>query len=425
MNQRPITRRQMLRAVTGATLALPFLESVHLAEGATAATQPARRLIAINMPLGLYAGGLFPKDLSSPSLKTEYLSDFSEYHSQMTLISGLYHPGVSNGHVCTPRIFTGAPNLNAPDPKLAPNTESFDQVAARHLGHHTRFSSLSMAMHGQFAYSWHENGMALETHRDIPRLFKILFEPDSRESIQDAHRQLDFRHSVLDAVFAHANSVKPKLSQADREKLDEYFHAIRQTEKSLGKQQRWLDTPKPSADGAFLQEAAEETGLIPRARSLLKVAHLALATDSTRIITCDLFEQGNVSIDGVTNGYHGLSHHGQDPENIRQLKIIEQALLRELKTFIGDLANTREADGASLLDHTSVLLVSNLGNGSNHSSQNLPALLIGGGYPHGKHHNFRPANETPLSNLYLTVLQKMGVPTQRFSTSTGPIPFLA
>jgi hypothetical protein len=92
--------------------------------------------------------------------------------------------------------------------------------------------------------------------------------------------------------------------------------------------------------------------------------------------------------------------------------------------FVAALDKVKEADGSTLLDNTTILLVSNLGNASNHSGQNLPALVIGGGYRHGQHHTFRPANETPMSNLYLTALQSLGVPVERFSTSTGPIPFL-
>lgn len=416
-NRLSMTRRQMLKTAAGATFALPFLESFH-----ALAAQTARRrcLMAINMPLGLYAGGLFPEDLTSPTLDTEYLASFREFHDRMTLISGLYHPGVANGHVSTPRIFTGTPNMSAPDPKLAPNGESFDQVAARHLGQHTRFGSLTLAMGGN-AHSWHANGMAVVSHSEMPQVFRMLFEADSKSALDAAHQGLDRKRSVLDAVLRDASGLKANLSKPDRDKLEEYFHAVRETEKNVAKENQWLDTPKPQVDGSKLHQNFEQPGFIPRVRNLLDISHLALSTDSTRIIACDLFEQGNVSIDGVNNGYHGLSHHGKDEENIRQLKIIETSVLAELKRFIGRMAETTEPDGSSLLDNTTIVLVSNLGNASNHSSQNLPVLVVGGGYQHGRHINYTPANETPLCNLYLTILQSMGVPMESFSTSTGTI----
>ncbi len=417
MNTKPISRRRMLKTTGGALLALPFLEGFHL----RAAEQASRQcLVTVNIPLGLYSHALFPEDPSSPTLETEYLSAFAPFHDQMTLVSGLYHPGVANGHVSSSRIFTGTPNMGGADPKLVPNGESLDQCAARHLGDRTRFASLTLTM-GNGSYSYHANGMAVPAYKDMGSLFKKLFAADASGDIENARRRLALKGSVLDAVYQQSKALQPALSSTDREKLDEYFHAVRETEKRVVKDGSWLDTPKPQVDKSAAPRKADGDPFVNSVRNVLDLAHLSLETDSTRILTCDLFRQGNVNLDGVTNGYHNLSHHGQDPENIRQLKIIETALLAEFQRFIQKLADSKEPDGSSLLDHTYVVLTSNLGNASSHSSHDLPLVLFGGGLSHGKHLHFRPTNTTPLCNVYLTLLERLGIQESRFGTSTGTI----
>jgi len=411
----PITRRRMLKTAGGALLALPFLESFHV----RAAETTARRcMIAINLPLGLYGPSLFPEAAEADTLQTEYLKPFAAFHDRMTLISGLYHPGVSNGHVSSSRVFTGTPNVGGPDPRLVPNGESFDQCAARHLGDQTRYASLAFAMGGG-QYSWHANGMAVPAYGNPGQVFNKLFMAEAAADQGATRARLAAKGSVLDAVYRQTRALHPALSATDREKLEEYFHAVRETEKRVAKEDSWLDTPKPQVDPSLAPTRGES--LVDEIRNVLSVCHLALQTDSTRIITCDLFRQGNVAIDGVNNGYHNLSHHGQDPENVRQLKIIERAVLAELRSFVEKLAATSEPGGGNLLDQTTVVLVSNLGNASSHSSLDLPVVLVGGGLRHGHHLHFRPTNTTPLCNVYLTILQHMGVAEQRFGTSTGTV----
>jgi len=416
----PISRRRMLKTTGGALLALPFLESFHLRAAEAAA---GKCLVAINMPLGLYSHSLFPKDFSSSSLETDYLAPFKPFHDKMTLISGAYHPGVANGHVSTPRIFTGTPNMGGPDPKLAKNGESIDQCAARHIGDQTRFASLTLSM-GNSPHSWHANGMAVPAFSDMDEVFKKLFVADAAGDRKAAKSRLAAKGSVLDAVMQQANALKPALSGADQDKLEEYFHAVRETEKRVVKNNSWLDTPKPKVGKAAAFDDPDPSGFIPSVRNLLNLTHLALETDSTRVVACDLFRQGNVGIDGVSNGYHSLSHHGKDPENIKQLQIIETAVLAELHDFIEKLSNSRNPDGSSLLDRTHVVLVSNLGNASSHSSLDLPVVLFGGGLDHRGHLHFQPTNTTPLCNVYLSVLESMGIKEPRFGTSTGTLPQL-
>src|SRR5581483_7528102 len=148
---------------------------------------------------------------------------------------------------------------------------------------------------------------------------------------------------------------------------------------------------------------------------------LALQTDATRLVTLLLLGTSLVPpIQGVSLGHHDLSHHGQDPGKIAQLRAVELAKMRTLSGFLTKLKETRE-QGSTLLDRTSVFFSSNLGNASSHSTRNLPVLLAGGGFRHGQHLAFDPSNPPPLSNLYVTMLQRLGVGRDAFGSSTGTL----
>jgi hypothetical protein len=153
------------------------------------------------------------------------------------------------------------------------------------------------------------------------------------------------------------------------------------------------------------------------------MTHLAFQTDSTRVVTFGFFQQNGVSIPGVANAYHALSHHGQDPNNIAQLKLIEQVLFQELRGLLVKLRDTKEGE-SNLLERTTILVTSNFSSGSSHNTKNLPALLIGGRYPHGRHLAFEPST-VPLCNLYVSILNQFGLTDKSFGTSTGPLEGLA
>jgi hypothetical protein len=185
------------------------------------------------------------------------------------------------------------------------------------------------------------------------------------------------------------------------------------------KSESWVHTPKPKVDAPAPKDPADRAEIITQLRNVCDMTQLAFQTDSTRIVTFGYFQQNNVKVDGVTNGYHPLSHHGQDPENIAQLKLIEKELFKELKTLLTNLKNTKEGDG-NLLDRTTVIVTSNLGNASNHSTKDLPVLVLGGGFKHGQHLAFEPST-VPLANLYVSVLNQFGVADKSFATSTGTL----
>ena len=161
--------------------------------------------------------------------------------------------------------------------------------------------------------------------------------------------------------------------------------------------------------------------LLGRTRLLFDLTHLAFQTDSTQLVTIML--SGTTAappIPGVTLGHHDLSHHGKEPSKLAQLKIVEEETLKTVRELLTKLKQTKE-DGANLLDRTMVFLGSNLGDGSSHAVKNLPVLLAGGGFKHGQHLAFDPQNPPPLCNLYLSMLQRLGIEAEKFSSSTGTL----
>lgn len=166
----------------------------------------------------------------------------------------------------------------------------------------------------------------------------------------------------------------------------------------------------------------DRTALIERTDLMNEMARLALETDSTRIVAMTIDQNANpkVNLDGVTEGHHSLTHHGQRDESVSQLKIIETAQIKAFARLLDDLKASTEA-GKSLLDQTMVLYGSNLGNANSHDNKNMPMILAGGGFRHGKPLEFDRENNYPLPNLFVTMLQQMGIETDRFATSTGTL----
>ncbi|MBT3891194.1 MAG: DUF1552 domain-containing protein, partial [Planctomycetaceae bacterium] len=179
--------------------------------------------------------------------------------------------------------------------------------------------------------------------------------------------------------------------------------------------------PKPEVNGEVPQDIAEPSELLGRIRELMNLIPLMLQTDSTRVVSLMIQDHQTVpNIAGVQAGHHPLSHHGQDPAKIAQLKIIESGILSTFSGFLTQLGQ-RSAQGTRLLDHTAVLFGSNLGNANAHDPSNLPVILAGGGYRHGQYVAYDKKNNIPLCNLFVNMLNNMGVETESFATSTGSL----
>jgi Protein of unknown function (DUF1552) len=411
-------RRNFLRAA-GITLALPWLDAAteNHAHGAVPVAPP-RRMVSICTPLGLHAPNFFPEQAGRDYQLTPYLEVLQEVRDDFTVISGLSHPGVESGHDSIHSFLTAAPH---PERRAGfRNSISLDQLAAEEIGPLTRFPSLSLSAEG-FSLSWTKSGALVPSDTSPARVFARLFLDGRPDEVQAQVRRLRDGQSILDKVGEQARQLQSGLGTSDREKLDEYFTSVRELEERLARAEAWFKQPKPTLEAKQPQDIANPADLVGRTRLLFDLTHLAIQTDSTRLITIMLLGTSLVPpIPGVSDGHHNLSHHGQDPGKLEQLKTVELEKLKLLRDLLTRLKQTNEA-GGSLLDRTMVFFSSNLGNASSHSCKNLPVLFAGGGFKHGQHLAFEPQICTPLSNLYVTMLQRVGLEVDRFGSSTGTL----
>jgi hypothetical protein len=408
--QPALAARRNFLGGAGITLALPWLESLGGLSHAAEVGREPRRLLLVCLPLGIYREAYVPKQAGTDYELTEYLAPLADFRQQFTVISGLDHPGVGGGHAAQTRIFTGIPSVER-------NRRSLDQQVAATLGRHTRFDTLTLSA-GANDFSWTDSGSMAPPEKNTVEAFTKLFMEEEAADKEKVLREIGRGHSILDLVLEEARGMQARLSKRDQEKLEEYFESVRATEKRLVKSEEWLHSPKPKIDRQPPEPFAPEE-IVTNLRTVCDLSHLAFKTDSTRVITFGYFRQDMVAIPGVNIGYHNLSHHGQDDGNIAQLKRIEIAFFNELKTLLTNLRQTREGD-ATLLDRTTILVTSNLGSGSSHSNKDLPVLLAGGRFQHGQHLAFEPST-VPLSNLFVSVLQQLGLEDESFGTSTGPL----
>ena len=234
-------------------------------------------------------------------------------------------------------------------------------------------------------------------------------------------RRLEDGRSILDDVSDQANSLRSNLGSEDRDKLDEYLTSLRELEQRMVNDESWAKKPKPKVEVEPPKDIPNAADLIGRTRLLFDLTHLALQTDSTRLITIMLAGSSFAPpIPGVTLGHHDLSHHGKDPSKLEQLKIVEVETMKTLRDLLARLKQSKEGN-STLLDLTTVFMGSNLGDGSSHSTQNLPVLLAGGGFQHGQHVPFDPKNPPPLCNLFVSMLQRLGIEADKFGSSTGTL----
>ena len=409
-----MNRRHFLRAA-GGSLALPWLDAFAVPGRA----KPRQRMVCLCAPLGLHPAYLFPEKAGRDYEATPYLEVLKDLREDFTVVSGLCHAGMNSGfaHQASASFLTGAQGAGRPGFK---NEISVDQLAAEHLSGETRLPSLSLSGEGP-GLSWTRTGAPVPAATSPFKVFATLFLPDSPEEVKAQARRLADGRSILDDVAAEAKKLGTGLGTDDREKLDEYATSVRDLEKRLAQDELWFKKPKPKVDAAPPKDIAQVADLIGRTKLLFDLTHLALQTDSTRLITIMLGGSTHAPpIPGVSLGHHDLSHHGKEPTKLAQLKIVELETMKTFRDLLAQLKGTKE-EGATLLERTTIFLGSNLGDGSSHAVKNLPVLVAGGGFKHGQHLAFDPQSPPPLCNLFVSMLQKLGLPIDRFSTSTGTL----
>lgn len=429
---RPLSRRTFLRGA-GVALALPMLDAMRSsaaeptrpgAAPGRAESGPPRRMIAVCSNMGFMPQFFFPKKAGTDYEATPYLDLIGEHRSDFTVFSGLSHPDVDGGHHAEVSFMTAAPH---PGSGGFRNTISLDQFAAERIGVRTRFPylSLQVGVEAKNGLSWTGAGVMIPAAARPSQVFKRLFVQGTPAEVESQVARLREGRSILDAVADRARSLEGSVGAADREKLDQYFTSVRELEQRLVKSEDWERRPKPKVDAPVPVDIDDPAELIAKSRLMFDLARLALQTDSTRIIAVKIDENHNPKpkIPGVTQGHHSLTHHGGRKDTVEELKLIESAQMKVFGELLGGLKSVKEA-GGTLLDHTSVLFGSNLGNANSHDNRNLPVLLAGGGFRHGRHLAFDAKRNRPLGDLFVSLLQQLGVEADRFASGTTTLPGL-
>ncbi|NJN05378.1 MAG: DUF1552 domain-containing protein [Rhodobacteraceae bacterium] len=383
-----------------------------------------RRFFGICNNLGLVPENFFPESTQTGRgyQLSPYLDMLRAHRDDFSVFSGVWHPDVDGGHPADNCFLTAAPH---PGSGGFRNTISFDQYVAEEIGHLTRFPSLTLGVNvqqGIRSLSWTGAGVLIPCEEQAAEVFKRLFLRGSPQEIRAQVRRLELGQSIMDAVADQTLGLQRNLGARDRERLDQYFTGVRDLEKRMGKAQEWEYKPKPVVKDEPPVDPADPREYMTKVRLMYDMARLAFETDSTRMVTLllDSVNSPALDIDGaeITDGYHNLSHHGKSAAKLKQLEIIDREHMKLLDHLFTDL-KTRKEDGQTLLDRTMVLYGSNLGNANTHVTTNLPVFLTGGGFKHGQHLAFDRERNYPLPNLFVSMLQRLGMETDKFATSTG------
>lgn len=425
MTYQPISRRRVLRGL-GVMLALPILECMRPTSARASDLVSPNRMLLISNNLGVLPQHFFPKDNGPTYTLSTYLQELTAFRKDFTVFSGLSHPAVHGGH-STENCFLTA----ARDPTRSGfrNTISLDQFAAESLGQKTRFSTLNLGVNidkANRSLSWTRDGVLLPAEDSLANLFRKLFLQGNEKDIAIRLQRLRERGSVLDVLRDDVQGFQRGLGQSDRLRLDQYLTSVRELEERLVDSGEWEQKPKPMTTATPPQDIPDRAKFFPKIRLMLDMARLAFESDSTRIITLmvDGFATPVFEIDEqqrTGDGYHNLSHHGQSQTKLAELEKVDLQQMRQLRDLFAALAATPTADGQRLLDRTMILYGSNLGDANVHNCTNLPVLLAGGGLKHGQHLAFDNVQNKPLCNLFVTMLQQIGIETDRFASSAGSL----
>ena len=406
----PTSRRRFLHSSLG-SLALPTLEAF-----AAPAPPPVRTFVAVGAYLGWHAPAFYPKQSGAHYDIPPLLEPLAPHRDHFTIFSGLDHRA-PNGHDAWNNFLCGK----------VPGSYSLDQIIADRIGQQSRIPSLHLIA----GASEHTNGRQISyTRQGVPLpeierpslLYKRLFM--SRADRARVAYLLSSGRSALDEVLADSKRLHATLPASDQAKLSEYFDSVRTVERRMARQIQTIDEPVPQPNYQLPETDPITPHLMMEAEQVLyDLMALAIETESTRVITFGLYGLGQVfSIDGqpLSAGYHALSHHGNDPGMVRDLVKLERSHMARLAGFLEQLRTKKDAQNRPLLDSTIVLVGTGMGDASRHSNQNLPTLVAGGGFTHGRHLAIdRNAPNAPLlGDLYITLMQRLGMEAGAFSNAS-------
>lgn len=420
---RTLPRRTLLRGL-GVGLGLPLLDAMvpAVVRGGSGPDAVPRRMLGICNNLGLLSGNFFPTTAGRAYEPSPYLQTLAAHRDAFTVFSGVWHPDVDGGHPADVCFLTAAPH---PGSGGFRNTISLDQLIAEEIGHLTRFPALTLGVNikeGLRSLSWTGGGVLIPCEEKAAEVYRQLFLQGSDAEVARQMRRLEIGQSIMDTVAGQARTLERSLGPRDRERLDQYLTGVRELEQRLEKSREWERLPKPKPNRDMPTDPSDPGQYFEKVRLMYDMAALAFESDSTRAITLMLDSVNTPTVDledhEITDGYHNLSHHGKNEAKLEQLTAIDQWHMRLLGELFTRLKSTAE-DDQTLLDRTMVVYGSNLGNAHTHVTTNLPVLLAGGGFRHGQHLAFDTTNNYPLPNLFVSMLQRMGLEYEQFASSTG------
>ena len=435
--KKALHRRRFLRGV-GSSLALPLLDAMVPAMTALAATpaKPVRRLGFVYMPMGAPMAKWTPPGMGTLTGLSPALGSLTPYLDQLTVIGNLelknaYSPG---NHATANSAFLSAAKARMTEGADYELATTVDQIAAQRIGKETRLPSLEMAMDLLTTIGACDNGFACAYQNNLswssattplpaeahPR---VVFERLFGDGGTTADRLVELRKnaSILDSVLHDMAALQNQIGPGDRAKLGEYLDTVREVERRIQKaEKQTTSSQQPDLD----RPVGVPASYGDHARLMFDLHTLALQGDVTRVITFQLAREASTRTypeAGVADPHHPLSHHSNDPEKLAKLTMINAYHVSLFAYFLGKLKATPDGEG-TLLDHSLYLFGSGMSNSDVHDHVDLPVVVAGGaaGRVRGGRH-IRYKEPTPLANLHLTLLDRVGVPLDSFADSSGKI----
>lgn len=449
MPTRPLSRRHVLRGL-GVSIALPMLDCMRPLRAAKSGGPAPKRAVFIYLPNGVNTLDYQILESGKDYRFSKSLAPLEKHRARITPISGLHHPhGLGHHHNCQSIWLTGAEIGQGKR-----NSVSLDQLIAEKTAPHTRFASLELSDTGR-SLAYNRDGISLPAETKPSEVFKRLFEVPAG-GVEKEREALRRRGSVLDAVLDEARSLEGKLGNEDKGRLDQYLTAVREVEIRTERADGWLGVPRPEVSEADRRKVTREVSQNNQPgdyfRAVYDLIVLAFQTDLTRVITFSTGDEGKglpVPELGINQTRHALSHHNGDPDQLARLTRSDAFNFEQFAYFLDRLAAIEDQEG-SLLDTTLSLFGSGMAYGHSHGNANLPLVVAGGeklGLRHGSHLDFntghfdgyaldetgnlktshyqlcsRPANsDARMSNLLLTLGQRLDVETEQFGDSLKPL----
>jgi hypothetical protein len=426
------SRRTFLKSIA-ATLALPQLESL----AAVSKTAPAHplRLGFVYIPNGVNVAKWQPTGSGANYQLSETLKPLAGLRDQFSILNHLNHEkAFANGDGAGDHARANATFLTGCQARKTAGADislgvSADQLAARQIGHHTRLSSLELSTDPprrsgrcdsgyscayQYNLSWLDENTPAPAERDPRLVFEKLF---GSGNIKEDARRRHYQHSILDFVNEDAKRLQKRLGSTDRGKIEEYMTAVRSIEQRIEKAEKFsVAVPETERPNGIPNSYKEHI------RIQFELMAMAFETDSTRLSTFMLAHDGSnrsfPELD-IHSGHHELSHHRLNKEHLEKIAQIDLFYMEQFAVFLNRLKNTSEGEG-SVLDHSMIVYGSGISDGNSHNHKDLPVLLAGGGNGSLNPGRIIEAKEgTPMTNLYLSLLDRMGVKSERIGDSTG------